>query len=56
MLSTKTNSEVEFTEGYSAYFNSAMMGGQKPALKRIMRAQADAMNNCWPKMDLKAIG
>jgi group II intron reverse transcriptase/maturase len=47
---------VEFTEGLSAYFEAAMLEGQKPALKRIMRAQAGANLFCRPKIDLEAIG
>lgn len=52
----KTNSKEEFTEGPSAYSDAVMLGGQEPALKRIMRALADAMNNCRPKIDFEAIG
>ena len=50
-----TNSKVEFTEGYNAYFDAAMLKGQQPALKGIMRTQADAINR-WSKMNPKAIG
>ncbi|OAX31054.1 hypothetical protein K503DRAFT_806408 [Rhizopogon vinicolor AM-OR11-026] len=46
----------EFTEDHSAYFDAAMLEGQQPALKRIMRAQADAILYCWSKIDLKVIG
>jgi len=53
-LKTKTNSKEEFTEDHSAYYDAAMLEGQQPALKRIMRAQAGAIN-CWPKIDLTVI-
>lgn len=56
LLSLKTNSKEEFTEGHSAYFDAAMPEGQQPALKRIMRAQTDAIDYCRSKIDLKAIG
>ena len=55
-LNLKTNSKKEFTEDHSAYSDAAMLGGQEPALKRIMRAQVDAIINCWPKIDLMVIG
>jgi hypothetical protein len=55
-LKPKTNSKAEFTEDHSAYSDSAMIGGQQPALRRIMRTQADAMYNCWSKIDLTVIG
>ena len=55
-LKLNTNSKVEFTEGYNAYFDAAMLKGQQPALKGIMRALTDAIYNCWPKIDLEAIG
>jgi hypothetical protein len=54
-LNLKTNSKEEFTEDHSAYSDAVMLGGQQPALKRIMRAQADAII-CWPKIDLTVIG
>uniref|UniRef100_UPI0023F2B125 reverse transcriptase n=1 Tax=Cyathus jiayuguanensis TaxID=380660 RepID=UPI0023F2B125 len=50
------NCKVEFTEGRSAYSDSAMIGGQQPALKRIMRAHAGANSICWPKIDFETIG
>ena len=53
---SQSNSEVEFTKDYSAYFDSVMIEGQEPALKRIMRAHADAYNLCEPKIDLTVIG
>jgi group II intron reverse transcriptase/maturase len=55
-LKSKTNSKAEFTEDHSAYSDSAMLGGQQPALRRIMRAQADAMYNCWSNIDFTVIG
>jgi hypothetical protein len=55
-LKLKTNSKEEFTEDHSAYFDAAMLEGQQPALKRIMRTQADAISYCWSKIDLKVIG
>lgn len=54
-LKLKTNSKAELTEDHSAYSDAAMLGGQQPALKRILRAQADA-NFCWPKIGLTVIG
>lgn len=56
LLSLKTNSKEEFTEGHSAYFDAAMPEGQQPALKRIMRTQTDAIDYYRSKIDLKAIG
>lgn len=56
LLSTKTNSKAEFTEDHSAYPDAVMIGGQQPALKRIMRTIADRTNNCWSKIDLTVIG
>jgi group II intron reverse transcriptase/maturase len=56
LLSLKTNSKEEFTEGHSAYFDAVMPEEQQPALKRIMRAQTDAIDYCRSKIDLKAIG
>lgn len=44
-LLSQANSKVEFTEGHSAYSDAVMLRGQQPALKGIMRTQADAMNN-----------
>ena len=55
-LNPKTNSKAEFTEDHSAYSDSAMIGGQQPALRRIMRTQAGAMYNCWSKIDFTVIG
>jgi len=55
-LILKSNSKEEFAEGHSAYFDAVMLGGQQPALKEIMRAQAGAKLNCWPKIGFKAIG
>jgi hypothetical protein len=55
-LNTNTNSKEENTEDRSAYSDAAMLGGQQPALKKIMRAQVDAIINCWPKIDLMVIG
>nr|YP_009710751.1 group II intron reverse transcriptase/maturase [Amanita thiersii]QFZ98699.1 group II intron reverse transcriptase/maturase [Amanita thiersii] len=49
LSSNKTNNEEEFVEGLSAYFDSAMIEGQQPALKGFMRAKADAIY-CWPKI------
>jgi hypothetical protein len=37
---------VEFTEGLNAYFDSVMIGEQKPALKGIMRVQVGAILKC----------
>jgi len=54
--SQETNGKVEFTEDYSAYFNSVMIEGQQPALKRIMRTSADAIYNCKSKIGLTVIG
>jgi hypothetical protein len=51
----KTNSKEEFTEDRSAYHDAAMLEGQQPALRRIMRTQADAFN-CRSKIDLMVIG
>ena len=51
-----SNSGVEFTKDYSAYFDSVMIEGQKPALRRIMRTNADAIYDCKSKIDLKVIG
>ena len=56
LLTLKANSKAEFTEDHSAYSDSVMIGGQQPALSRIMRTQADAMYNCWSKIDLTVIG
>nr|AYE93208.1 hypothetical protein C0995_000009 [Termitomyces sp.] len=56
LLPSKANSKVEFTEGHNAYFDAVMLGGQEPALKGIMRTQAGAKENCWSKIDFKAIG
>jgi hypothetical protein len=56
-LKPKTNSKAEFTEDHSAYSDSAMIGRQQPALRRIMRTQADdAIYNCRSKIDLTVIG
>ena len=52
----KTNSKEEFTEDHSAYSDAVMLGGQQPALKRIMRAQADVLSKYWPKIGLTIIG
>jgi hypothetical protein len=52
----KTNSKEELTEGLSAYSDVVMLGGQEPALKRILRTQAGAMNNCRSKINFEAIG
>ena len=56
LLPLQANSKVEFTEGPSAYSDAVMLGGPQPALKGIMRTQADAMNNCRSKIDFEAIG
>ena len=56
LLPLQANSKVEFTEGLSAYSDAVMVGEQQPALKGIMRTQADAMNNCRSKIGFKAIG
>jgi len=56
LLPLKTNSKAEFTEDHSAYSGVAILGGQQPALKGIMRAQVDALHKCWPKIDFKIIG
>ena len=50
----RVDSRVESTEDYSAYSESAMIGGQKPALKRTMRANAELYEE--PKICLKVIG
>ena len=55
-LNLKTNSTEERTEDHSAYVDAVMLEGQQPALKRIMRAQADATLYCRPKIDLKVSG
>jgi len=55
-LKLKTNSKEEFTEDHSAYSDAAMLGGQQPALKIIMRAQADAIIQWGPKIDLMVLG
>jgi group II intron reverse transcriptase/maturase len=55
-LKLKTNSKEEFTEYHSAYFDAAMLEGQQPALKRIMRAQAGVLSKYWPKIGFKTIG
>lgn len=49
-------SKAEFTEDHSAYFDVAILEGQKPALKRIMRALVVAISHCRPKIGLKVIG
>lgn len=51
-----TNVEVEFNKDYSTYSDSAMIGGQEPVLKRIMRAIADVIKNYVAKIDLTVIG
>lgn len=56
LYKTKTNSKEEFTEGHSAYFDSAMIEGQEPALKGIMRTLADIPNKNRSKIDFKTIG
>jgi hypothetical protein len=55
-LKLKTNSEEEFAEDRSAYLDAAMLGGQEPALKRVMRTQTDANNICWSKIGFMVIG
>lgn len=55
-LNLKTNSKEEFTEDRSAYFDAVMLGGQQPALKRIMRTQAGEILYFWSKIDLMVIG
>jgi hypothetical protein len=47
---------VESIEDHSAYFDSAMKGGQQHALKRTMRNSAVAEINLLAKIDLKVIG
>jgi len=56
LYKTKTNSKEEFTEGYSAYFDSVMIEGQEPALKGIIRTLADIPNKNRSKIDFKTIG
>lgn len=51
-----TNNGVEFVEDYSAYFDSVMIEGQQPALKRIMRVIADTKFIGGPKIGLTVIG
>jgi hypothetical protein len=40
-----SNDRVESVEDRSAYFNSVMIEGQQPALKRIMRGIVGAVTN-----------
>ena len=54
-LEVKTNRKEEITEDRSAYSDSAMIGGQQPALKRRMRTQTGALL-CRSKIALKVIG
>ena len=49
-----SDGRVESTEDYSAYSEAAMIGGQKPALKRTMRGDADLARE--PKIGLTVIG
>ena len=51
-----SDDRVESVEDYSAYFDSVMIEGQKPALKRIMRVIADVVNNYGLKIGLTVIG
>lgn len=51
-----TDNGVEFVEDYSAYFDSVMIEGQQPALKRIMRVIADTKSISGPKIGLTVIG
>jgi hypothetical protein len=53
---TDTDDRVESIEDHSAYFDSAMKGGQQHALKRTMRNSAVAEINLLAKIDLKVIG
>lgn len=53
---TDTDDRVESIEDHSAYFYSAMKGGQQHALKRTMRDYAGAVINWLPKIGLKVIG
>jgi hypothetical protein len=55
-LTIKTNGKEELTEGHSAYSDAVMLGGPQPALKGIMRAQADVLSKYWPKIVSKTIG
>ena len=52
----KTNGREEFTEGHSAYSKVVILGGPQPALKGIMRAQADVYSKYWPKIGFETIG
>lgn len=51
-----SNNEVEFVKDYRAYSESAMIGGQQPALKRIMRVIADTKYLSGLKIGLTVIG
>ena len=42
---TDTDDRVESIEDHSAYFDSAMIGGQQHALKRTMRDSVGAVIN-----------
>ena len=53
---TDKDDRVESIEDHSAYFDSAMKGGQQPALKRTMRAFVGSVINWLPKIGLKVIG
>lgn len=54
------NSGVESAESHNAYSDSVKIGGQKPALKRVMRGLTDTLEGLvsfgYPKIYLKAIG
>ena len=52
----EADDKVELIEDYSAYSDSVMIGGQEPALKRIMRTFVDTLNKCTFKIDLEVIG
>jgi len=60
------NSRVESAENRSAHFDSVMIGGQQPALKRVMRGITESTywarteSRFWrlwgPKIDPRVIG
>lgn len=45
------NSRVETAENFSAYFDSVMIGGQQPALKRVVRAKSVKLIDVSSKID-----
>jgi len=55
-VKNETDDGVGSIEDHSAYFDSVMIGGQQPALKRTMRDFVGGLINCLPKIGFKVIG